>query len=83
MKRDQMIATLRDHERELHRCGVLHAALFGSVARGEEKPGSQGRDAAPHLGEVVMAERPIQPPGAGCARAAAAPHLRYSCPPHL
>ena len=40
MNKEQVIATLRAHERELRHRGVLHAALFGSVARGEEKPGS-------------------------------------------
>ena len=40
MNRVQVIATLRAHERELRHRGVLHAALFGSVARGEEKPDS-------------------------------------------
>jgi uncharacterized protein len=40
MNREQVIAKLRAHERELRHRGVLHAALFGSVARGEEKPDS-------------------------------------------
>lgn len=35
MNRDQVLATLRIHEQELRRRGVLHAGLFGSVARGE------------------------------------------------
>lgn len=35
-----IIATLRRHEDELHRQGVAHAALFGSVARGDARPGS-------------------------------------------
>ena len=35
MDRDQVIATLRAHEAELREQGVLHAALFGSLARGE------------------------------------------------
>jgi predicted nucleotidyltransferase len=35
MKRDEVIATLRAHERELRHRGVRHAALFGSVARDE------------------------------------------------
>jgi hypothetical protein len=37
---EQVIATLRAHEPELRQRGVLHAALFGSVARGEAKPTS-------------------------------------------
>jgi uncharacterized protein len=40
MNREQIIATLRAHERELRHRGVLHAALFGSVARNEAKPAS-------------------------------------------
>jgi predicted nucleotidyltransferase len=40
MNRDQIIAVLRAHEPELRHRGVLHAALFGSVARDEGKPGS-------------------------------------------
>ncbi len=35
MGRDQVIATLRRHQLELRHRGVLHATLFGSVARGE------------------------------------------------
>jgi len=35
-----VIATLRTHEPELRRRGVQHAALFGSLARGEAKPAS-------------------------------------------
>src|SRR5215472_9262983 len=35
MGRDQVIALLRLHQDDLRRRGVLHAALFGSVARGE------------------------------------------------
>ena len=38
--RDQIIATLRAHEAELRHRGVRHAALFGSVARGEARPTS-------------------------------------------
>ena len=40
MDRDQVLATLRAHEAELKRRGVRHAALFGSVARGEAGPES-------------------------------------------
>jgi predicted nucleotidyltransferase len=35
-----VIATLRRHEDELHRQGVAHVALFGSVARGEARADS-------------------------------------------
>lgn len=40
MNREQVIATLRSHEQELRHRGVLHAALFGSVARNEARRGS-------------------------------------------
>lgn len=35
IERDQVLAVLREHADELRRRGVLHAALFGSLARGE------------------------------------------------
>ncbi|NJD36146.1 MAG: nucleotidyltransferase family protein [Betaproteobacteria bacterium] len=40
MKRDEVIAILRQHESTLRARGVTHAALFGSVARGEARPDS-------------------------------------------
>jgi uncharacterized protein len=40
MNREHAIAVLRSHEQELRHRGVLHAALFGSVARNEAKPTS-------------------------------------------
>jgi len=40
MNREQVIETLRSHAPELRHRGVRHAALFGSVARGEAKPAS-------------------------------------------
>ena len=40
MTRDDVIAVLRQHRAELERRGVLHAALFGSLARGEAGPDS-------------------------------------------
>jgi uncharacterized protein len=40
MNREQIIETLRAHEPDLRNRGVLHAGLFGSVARGEAKPTS-------------------------------------------
>lgn len=36
LNREQIITTLRAHESELRSRGVVHAALFGSIARGEE-----------------------------------------------
>jgi predicted nucleotidyltransferase len=40
VNRDQAIAALKAGEAELRRCGVRHAAVFGSVARGEAGPSS-------------------------------------------
>ncbi len=36
MQKDAVLATLRAVETELRAKGVLHAALFGSIARGEQ-----------------------------------------------
>jgi predicted nucleotidyltransferase len=36
----RILRTLRAHRGDLERLGVLHAAIFGSVARGEERPDS-------------------------------------------
>ena len=40
MDKDTVIAVLRSHQPELQRLGVRHAALFGSLARGEAGPNS-------------------------------------------
>jgi uncharacterized protein len=40
MDRDAIIARLRASEAELRARGVLHAALFGSRARGDDRPDS-------------------------------------------
>ena len=40
MKRDEVLHKLREAEAALRAQGVAHAALFGSVARGEERPDS-------------------------------------------
>ena len=40
MRRDHILSVLRDHRDELNRKGVTHAALFGSVARGDSLPQS-------------------------------------------
>jgi len=40
MKRDEIIARLRAHERELRAAGVTGLALFGSAARGEQRDDS-------------------------------------------
>jgi predicted nucleotidyltransferase len=36
MNRDEVIAVLKAHQPELMAIGILHAGLFGSVARGEQ-----------------------------------------------
>jgi len=40
MKREDVIFRLREREADLRARGVSHAALFGSVARGDQRPGS-------------------------------------------
>jgi uncharacterized protein len=40
MDRDAILAVLRAHREEFLAMGVLHAGVFGSVARGEAGPGS-------------------------------------------
>ena len=35
MTREEVLQVLKDHEAELKKRGVIHAALFGSLARGE------------------------------------------------
>jgi hypothetical protein len=40
MNKKQVIDTLKFYELELRRRGILHAALFGSVARGDNRPDS-------------------------------------------
>lgn len=40
MNRDRVLEILREHRTSLEERGVHHAALFGSVARGEQRPDS-------------------------------------------
>lgn len=40
MHRDAAIEVIRAHEAELRALGVIGCTLFGSLARGEAKPGS-------------------------------------------
>jgi len=40
MNREDIIGRLRANEAELRACGVKHAALFGSRARGDDRPDS-------------------------------------------
>ena len=55
MDRSRAIAILKKHRAELQRQGVRHAALFGSVARGDARPDSDidimiDLDPGAHLG---------------------------------
>jgi uncharacterized protein len=40
MNRQDILDRLRQHQRALRERGVVHAALFGSRARGDDRPGS-------------------------------------------
>src|ERR1035438_7233366 len=40
MDREHVIATLRGHESELRAAGIIRLALFGSTARGDDRPDS-------------------------------------------
>lgn len=40
MDRDNVIAKLRAHERELKQAGIVRLSLFGSTARGDSGPDS-------------------------------------------
>jgi uncharacterized protein len=40
VRREEVIARIRAHEAELRAMGVAHLALFGSVARGDDRPDS-------------------------------------------
>ena len=40
MKRDEIIQKLKEREADLRAQGVTHAALFGSIARGDDRPDS-------------------------------------------
>ena len=40
MDREQVIATLREHEPGLRAVGVVRLSLFGSTARGDRRPDS-------------------------------------------
>jgi predicted nucleotidyltransferase len=51
---DSVLETLRAHEGELRRFGVAHAAVFGSVARGED-----GADSDIDVLVELDRERPI------------------------
>jgi hypothetical protein len=40
MDRDRVLATLRPHESDLKRAGIVRLSLFGSVVRGDAGPDS-------------------------------------------
>ena len=40
MRRDQVVRLLAEHRQDLSQFGVKSLALFGSVVRGEDRPGS-------------------------------------------
>jgi uncharacterized protein len=40
MNREEILARLRENEADLRKRGVAHAALFGSRARGDQRPES-------------------------------------------
>jgi uncharacterized protein len=40
MKRDEIIQKLKEREADLRAQGVTHVALFGSIARGDDRPDS-------------------------------------------
>ncbi len=50
MNREEIIARLRENETALRARGVAHAALFGSRARGDERPDSDDRDRSRRTG---------------------------------
>jgi predicted nucleotidyltransferase len=54
MTREEVIARLREREPELRAHGVVHAALFGSVARGAQRADSD-IDILVDLDPVVVA----------------------------
>jgi uncharacterized protein len=53
MERDEVIATLKEHERELRTAGVSSLSVFGSIARGEGS--SHDVDVAVRLGNRFSA----------------------------
>jgi predicted nucleotidyltransferase len=40
MTREQILAKIRENERAIRREGVLHLAIYGSRARGDQRPDS-------------------------------------------
>ena len=60
LKASDILGKLRDHAQELRERGILHASLFGSVARGEQAPASDidlavTLDPKRHVGLIALA----------------------------
>jgi uncharacterized protein len=58
-ERERVLGVLRAHADDLRRRGVRHAAVFGSVARGEDRPDSDLDimvELAPEVGLFAFAE---------------------------
>jgi predicted nucleotidyltransferase len=56
---DLIVATLRAHAEDLRRRGVAHASVFGSAARGEDRPESDVDiivELAPEVGILAFSE---------------------------
>jgi predicted nucleotidyltransferase len=65
MGRDQVIATLKAHEKELRAAGVVRLSLFGSTARGDRHPDSDvdllaAFDETRRLKPCVPSKDPVQ-----------------------
>lgn len=56
MTRSEALAALQRHEPEIRELGIMRLAIFGSTARGDEKPGSDV--------DLVAALDPARPMGA-------------------
>lgn len=50
---ERCLALLREREAELHTQGVLHAGIFGSVARGTNRPDSDIEEFEKFFGREV------------------------------
>jgi predicted nucleotidyltransferase len=53
MNGQEILAKLREHETALRARGVTHAALFGSRARGSDRPGIKPHVRPAATGDVI------------------------------